>query len=43
MGIIDITDPKCSQCPINAKCMTCAYMMQKVKERREKYEADRRR
>ena len=37
----DITDPKCLQCSTNAKCMACEYMMQKVKERREKYEADR--
>ena len=45
MGITidDITDSKCKECPLNAKCMTCEYMMQKVKERREKYEANRRR
>lgn len=41
MTIEETTDPKCLQCPINAKCMTCEFMMQKVKERREKYEADR--
>lgn len=41
MTIEEITDPKCLQCPINAKCMACDFMMQKVKERREKYEVDR--
>ena len=43
MTIVDITDPKCMECPINAKCMTCEYMMQEAKERRKKYEDEIRR
>jgi adenine-specific DNA glycosylase len=40
--MIDITDPKCKQCPINAKCLACEYMMEKVKEMREKNKHDSR-
>lgn len=42
MSIEDITDTKCKECPLTAKCMICPRMMAWVKEMREKNETNRR-